>query len=318
MGTPLDGAEHQRTVTSRPYATEEDLLNMRGLLMEARSRTDDWRYAHVGELMFSYFMVTCHFEPREHIRLWHDGDRLVGYAILGDDPTLDWQVLPEYEWSGIESEALAWGEAFAAELRAGDPDTWGPLVSGARADNARRIAFLDEHGFRYRGEFAEVNHICSLTGRIAEPQVPAGYQVRAVSDPDEIPDRAAAHRDVWLPWTDGMLSDHDYARMTKLPGYDPDLDVVAVAPDGRIAAFVNGWLDPENRIGDLGEVGARPAYRRLGLTRAVLLECMRRMRGRGMDRACVSTGESNSAARPLYESIRFQVENRYLDFVKRD
>jgi hypothetical protein len=88
--------------------------------------------------------------------------------------------------------------------------------------------------------------------------------VRAVSDPDEIPDRAAAHRDVWLPWTDGMLSDHDYARMTKLPGYDPDLDVVAVAPDGRIAAFVNGWLDPENRIGDLGErrPSAPPAARR--------------------------------------------------------
>jgi len=33
--------------------------------------------------------------------------------------------------------------------------------------------------------------------------------------------------------------------------------VVAVAPEGVIAAYVNGWVDPVNHIGDFGLVGHR-------------------------------------------------------------
>src|SRR5574342_162335 len=97
----MDLKTHHR-ITSRFYETEHDLQQMENLLMEARSLTNDWRYWHVGELVFSYFMVACHLNPREHIRLWYDDDRLVGYAILGEDPSFDCQVLSEYEWSGIE------------------------------------------------------------------------------------------------------------------------------------------------------------------------------------------------------------------------
>ena len=77
------------------------------------------------------------------------GVELVGYAVLGEDPSLDRQVLPEYEWSGIEAEAMAWAEARVAELRERDAQRWGgPIVSGARQDNEKRIAFLEQHGFR--------------------------------------------------------------------------------------------------------------------------------------------------------------------------
>jgi ribosomal protein S18 acetylase RimI-like enzyme len=128
--------------------------------------------------------------------------------------------------------------------------------------------------------------------------------------------RAAAHREVWHPWTVGKVSDDDYASFMRLPGYDHQLDVVAIAPDGVIAAYVNGWIDPVNRIGDLGPVGARPGYRRQGLTRAVLLECLRRMQNMGMNRVSVSTGVSNEPALKLYESIGFKLENKYLEYVK--
>ena len=102
----------------------------------------------------------------------------------------------------------------------------------------------------------------------------------------------------------------------QLPGYRRDLDVVAVASDGVIAAYVNGWIDPVNRVGDFGPVVARPAYRRRGLTRAVLVECLHRMRAHGMQRVCVSTGVSNTPAMRLYESVGFKVVNMYLEFVK--
>jgi len=306
------------SLTSRFYETEYDLQQMQGLLMEARSRTDDWHYFHVGELMWGFFMVTCHLNLREHIRLWHDNQgKLVAYAILGEDPSFDCQVLPEYEWSGIEAEAMAWAETRVSELRKHDAKRWsGNFVSGARQDDAKRIAFLEQHGFRYSGEFAEVNMLRALDEPIPETVVPPGCQVRALAETGDTSNRAGAQREVWLPWTVGNVSDDDYARLMRLPGYHRELDVVAVAPDGIIAAYVNGWIDPVNRIGDFGPVGARPAYRRQGLTRAVLLEGLRRLMARGMDRVCVSTGVSNTPALRLYESVGFKIVNKYLDYVK--
>ena len=190
------------------------------------------------------------------------------------------------------------------------------MVSGSRQDNPERIVFLEQHGFRYRGDFAEVNMLRSLADPIPDSAVPSGFQVRAFAGVDELSGRAAAQREVWQPWTVANVSADDYARFMRLPGYHRDLDVVAVTPDGVIAAYVNGWIDPVNRIGDFGPVGARLAYRRQGLTRAALLEGLRRMKGRRMDRMCISTGVSNTPALRLYESIGFKVVNMYLEYVK--
>jgi len=306
-----------RSLISRFYETEYDLQQMQGLLMEVRSVTDDWHYAHIGELLFGFFMVACHLNPKEHIRLWHAADKLVGYAILGEDPSFDCQVLPEYEWCGIEDEAMTWAETRITALRKRDEQQWGGnLVSGARQDNAKRIAFLEKHGFQRGGEFPEVNMLRSLDEPISEVVIPAGCQVRAVADAGEITNRAEAQREVWHPWTVGNVSDDDYAYFMGLPGYHRDLDVVAVAPDGVIAAYVNGWIDTLNQIGDFGPVGARLAYRRQGLTRAVLLECLHRMQARGMNRVSVSTGVSNMPAIRLYESAGFKIVNKYLEYVK--
>jgi len=71
-----------------------------------------------------------------------------------------------------------------------------------------------------------------------------------------------------------------------------------------------------NQIGDFGPVGAREAYRRRGLTLAALAEDLRRMRELGVNRVCVSTGESNTPALRLYESLGFSIVNQYHDYRK--
>jgi mycothiol synthase len=306
-----------RSLTSRTYASEHDLQQMQGLLMAARSRCGDWRYPHAGDLMWTFFLVACHLDPREQIRLWHDPDgRLAGYAILGEDPSFDCQVLPGSQQSAIEAEALAWAETRLRELRGRDPDRWGGgLLSGARQDDCDRRAYLEGHGFR-PGGYVEVNLMRSLAEPIHAPAAPAGWQVRAVAGAGEASVRAAAQREVWQPWTVGNVSDADYEWLMRLPGYERELDVVAVAPDGVIGSYVNGWADPLNRIGDFGPVGTLPAYRRQGLARAVLLEALHRMKARGMDRVCVSTGETNTAARRLYESVGFAIENKTIEYLK--
>ena len=310
MNNP-DGAA---PLTDRAYEGEHDLVAMLDLLMEARAQTNDWRYAHVGELLFRFLTVARHLDAHEYIRLWHAQGRLVAYALLGEDPLFDWQVLPEWEWRGIEEQALAWAQRLLEPLRPRDPARWGgALVSGARRDDLPRRAFLERNGFQPGGEFSEVNMLCRLDQPLPASELPPGCVLRSVLEPD-LPARAEAHRVVWLPWTDGEVSDEDYAFFARLPGYRHELDLIAVAPDGVIAAFVNGWLDTRNGIGDLGPVGAHPEYRRQGFTRAVLYECLRRMQAAGMLRACVSTGVSNTAAIRLYTSVGFQIVNQYDEY----
>jgi mycothiol synthase len=291
---------------------------MLALLMQARARTTDWHYAHVGELLFLFFMVTCHLDPCQHIRLWRDeAGKLVGYALLGEDPSFECQVLPDYEWRGIEERAFVWAERRLRALRRLDASHWSEeFVSGARQDDQARIAFLEQHNFHYSGRFAEVNMLRSLSLPLPSPELPAGYRVCSMAELDDVADRAAVQREVWLPWTVGHVTSQDYARLMHLPGYHPDLDVVTLTPDGHIAAYVNGWVDPLNRIGDFGPVGARQEYRRHGLTRLALVEGMQRMRAYGMDRICISTGISNIPALSLYSSLGFKIVNRYLDYVR--
>ncbi len=175
----------ERSFTSCIYESEHDLHLMYDLLMQARVLTSDWRYAHVGELAFNFFMVACHLNPQEHIRLWHAGGKLVAYAILGEDPAFDCQVFPGYEWSGIEEEALAWAERRVDELRQQDAERWGcALVSSARQDDSQRIAFLERHGFPLlrrlcRGQYADDS---LLDEPIPEAGVMDGYQVRPVAE----------------------------------------------------------------------------------------------------------------------------------------
>ena len=302
---------------SRSYESEHDLVLMQTLLMEGRAQTNDWGFAHIDVLMDVFFMVACHLNPQEHIRLWFDQDKIVGYAILSEDPSFDFQFLPEYAWRGIEDDALAWAETRLRDLRTADVERWGGhIVSGSHQDNARRIAFLEQHGFKLGGNFSELNMMCSLEGPIPTAVLPPGFEIRSIAAQGEVTSRAEAIRDVWKPWTVGNVSDDNYAYFMLLPGYDRDLDVVAVAPDGTIAAYANGWIDPINHIGDIGPVGAREAYRRQGLTRAVMLECLHRMQARGLNRVVVSTGVSNTPAINLYQSVGFKIVNKYQEYVK--
>jgi mycothiol synthase len=89
------------------------------------------------------------------------------------------------------------------------------------------------------------------------------------------------------------------------PLHQPDLDLVAVAPDGTLAGFCVGWHDPVRGVAQLEPVGVHPRYQRRGLSHALIAEMFRRLAGRGASVAVVETELDLTAARAAYDAAGF-------------
>jgi ribosomal protein S18 acetylase RimI-like enzyme len=301
--------------TEAPFTGPADLVPLRAMLMQARAAGAPGCW-HVGDLVWRYFLMTLRADPARDIGLWRDrrSGELAGYAWLDpSDASCDWQVRPASRWHGLEDEMLAWVEARLADYtRAGGSGEPRGLLTGAFADDERRAAFLESRGFR-RQTSGYVHFERSLAEPIPPATVPPGFVVRPVAGPHEAARRASAHRDAFAP---SRVTDEAYPRLMGLPGYNRDLDVVAVAPDGDFAAFSLAWLDEVNATAEFEPVGTRASYRRLGLARAVQLEGLRRMRAAGAATAFVATWNDARPAIELYQSVGFKIVGGEADYYR--
>jgi ribosomal protein S18 acetylase RimI-like enzyme len=117
--------------------------------------------------------------------------------------------------------------------------------------------------------------------------------------------------------TDYMTTGNRLALM-HTSAYVPEMDLVAVAPDGRLAAYTLGSINSEENArtgrkdGHTDPVATHPDFQRLGLARALLLTCMRMLKERGMETAKLGTGSDNTAMQKTAESAGFVIESRIL------
>ena len=133
-----------------------------------------------------------------------------------------------------------------------------------------------------------------------------GFEIRSIRGEHEHAARADAARLAFDSTLDPEAHRARYLRFMRSPAYVPDHDIVAVAPDGTIAAFAIYWPDEALSLAQFEPVGTRPEYRRRGLARAVLHEGLARMAATGIDRARVMTGGANEPAARTYLASGFE------------
>ena len=96
------------------------------------------------------------------------------------------------------------------------------------------------------------------------------------------------------------------ARTLQMPQYRAELDLVAVAEDGRLAGYVLGWLNPILGIGHVEPLGVRPDFTGLGIAKALLGELLARFRALGAGLAQVEAAHHNEIAIHAYQAAGFR------------
>jgi mycothiol synthase len=287
-------------ITARPYETEDDWVRITALLAAA------WKPEGLDtvETVGGYSWWRRSPDWADALGLWEDRrGQLAGVTSL-EPGHLEIHVHPEYQESGLDQQMLSWAEG-QCRRRAARNGEAAAVEVGASESDRRRIDLLERNGYQ-QGPIDWHGMFRDLREPIEDAVVPEGFTVRALAE-DEIAARVESVRAVW---PGNRVTPDRYRELRGLPHYRPELDLVAVTPDGALGAFCTVWLDEVNGVGHFEPVGTRPEYRRRGLGRAVVREGLRRVRSLGAATACVFCHVDSHAALSLYESCGMMTRRR--------
>ncbi|MCU0564996.1 MAG: GNAT family N-acetyltransferase [Oculatellaceae cyanobacterium Prado106] len=316
------------TLTVRSYQGETDLASIAHFLNTCEKADRFGQYYAIDELRREF--TEPGFNPTRDMRLWEDDQgNLIAFAQLWipietveplTDGYLWFRVLPTARGQGLETDIIAWGEVRLWEVGR-DRNLPALLRTGCRDDQGDRILLFQNCGFTYERCFLRMGR--SLTEPIPEIELPNGFAIATSQGNQDRQLRVELHNaafaDHWNyhPWTLEAATHWEQER------YQPELDLIAIAPDGTYAAFCTNDIDPEDnaqrgvREGWVGTLGTHPRFRRRGLARAMLVAGLRALCDRGMELAKLGVDTENpNQAMHLYESVGFQKIHANLSYAK--
>lgn len=297
------------TAHARPYANSDDFAAMCNLL-RANKRAIPTSGYHIGDLNWWVFYDPSDIATREKAVLWHDEDQmLIGWALLHwDNGSSDLAVHHTIRGTAHEAAILTEAMALLEQRTRNQPDAPTEISTLTFADETTRIALLDSLGFT--GETYLVYLMQDLNRPLPAPAPPTGYTFLDSMQPEYADLRADVHRQAFAATS--RLTGAYYRQFMPAPDYDPELDVVLVAPDGRFAAYAMTWFDQANALGGFEPVGTRPELQGRGLGKAVQYEALRRLQLRGAQTAQVITGADQPNNIAFYQSVGFRPVNTLL------
>jgi ribosomal protein S18 acetylase RimI-like enzyme len=316
MGTSLEMKNQKALHEPRPYQSEIDLDRMRSLLQVGRQAANGTYYVHIGDLNWWLYYPPLDHDLWQYIHLWDDPanpDRLLGWSLLSPQwSAFDVVVQPELRGTPLAETMYTWAEGQISNItRTRGKDRIYVMWVSQGDDVLNNL--LQRHGFQRTPD-----DVAYMTRSMEEPipvsDLSEGYRVCSVGN--KVEERAAAQYGAFESGAPIEVYLQRYCNFMHAPIYDPELDVVVVAPDGRVGAFCIAWLDPVNQIGLFEPVGTHPDFRQRGLGKAVMFEALRRLRERGMTSAIVCTNQNNLPAMKLYEAVGFRTADVHLTYKK--
>ena len=290
----------------RTYRGLDDLAQLLEFASRAVAERSPLNAAwHPGDIIWS---LKLNYHLRGGFRLWCSDEGIEAVASFVDRDAILLEARPRSE--ALVSEMVGWAAARVEALRSQEV----PLRLSVRAleGDISRVKTLESLGFQHTApEGVWFRRDISLP--LGERAWMAGYSVQDSRGVDPAV-RAKAHRDAWnhldhigIENATSSFSTEAYLSLRSAPVYDPELDILAVAPDGAFVANCIAWADPMSGVGIFEPVGTREAYRGRGLARMVILEGMSRLKDKGMADARVGTAHFNAPAIATYLTCGFEL-----------
>jgi len=286
------GEEDYRPI--REFLRQVFLLNDRHEYSWSLPRWDYWR-RHVNMNIF-------HLNLEEVVTLWATDGQIV--AVLNPDTPGEafFQFHPAYHNMELLCEMLDVAETKLANHKEGGAHE---LLVWVNDGDTLFKDVLTRRGFARSRFKAEHMRRRFFTQPIPDAVTPAGYTIRALGDESELPARS------WLSWKAFHPDEPDekyegwewYKNVQRVPLYNRELDILAVASDGELAAFCTVWVDNVTRTAVFEPVGTHPKHQKRGLGKAVMSEGQRRAQKLGATLASVSS--YSTGAHALYTSMGF-------------
>jgi ribosomal protein S18 acetylase RimI-like enzyme len=231
--------------------------------------------------------------------LWEtEAGEAIAFAMVPFATSLRFGIVPEWRTMQLTRTILAWGVTLVQE-RCHVPF----LMVRCHEQDTDLQAALTQEGFAPESH-QDVYMTRPLDTIPVAPDLPAGFRLQAGVTVEEHPSYQGLHEAIF---GHGMGMDEHFSS-----SYQPELDLLAVAPDGSFAGVcfctMDQVADIENveRIGGVWVLAVHPAYRRLGLGRTLLLSAMQRVCEHGASHMVLETENEDSPAMKLYCAEGFQ------------
>ena len=292
--------------SSRTYSSPQDLHSIIALLNLVRNPGQLADYPNsvdLHELMQSSIV-------QANTRLWFEDDQLIAYALVDEYNNIFFECLTGH-LGQLGDEIIDWGTS----LISSDANT---LDTNCRESDIAKIAFLEHHGFT-RTPSETISMRRSLEEPIPTPVLPLGFIIRPVKGEEEADKLAELHRQAF--GTDYVTTDVRLAWM-RVPEYDPRLDLVAIAPNGTLAAYCMCSISHEqnqasgNLEGQTDPIATHPQYQKLGLAKALLFTGMHLLKERGLMVARLGTSGDNIIMQATARSVGFHIDHKKIWFEK--
>lgn len=298
------------------HPTEADLEKITDVLNRSR-RELSFHTDQTAEKVSTQTFEDADYDPQGYWLAIQNGQTMgYGGAIVRrsrieagmNDGRIDVDVVPEYRGKGIEQELMKLSLEYLKSHKIGKAQRWCMGTEGWRHDLVLQFGFKAVHHEYFM---------------VWEGETPERYPLPERTHFDNKLIKEATDEEIvhFVEMFNNTFSEHynfapqSVERFIRFRDTNKDIWRITFAKDGQTTVGICSYgeytqYNKENntRIGIVGVLGVVKAYRRKGIGRALLSDCMTWLCGRGMDTIYLQVDAENPEALHLYTSLGFKVQ----------
>jgi len=271
---------------------------------------------------------TPYLDKSRDVQLWETQDKLTALALLDIpeskhdiDGYLWFYVHPSMRGADLEKDIINWSEKRLSEVGK-ERKLPVKLRTYSRQNDTLQIRLLEKQGYTIDRYFLTMAR--SLCEPIPTPKFPEEFKLSHLTGEKDAQAWVEMFNESFIDhWNHHDLTVETVRQWMKDSSYQPELDLVAIAPNGTFAAFCDCQIKPEesdlrpSKEGWIDFIGTRRGFRQIGLGKAVLLAGLHQLKAAGADTAKLSVDtQSLTNATKLYTSVGFHPVETWLSWAK--